>query len=615
MTAPASDRATEQLRVQVRHNAVVTEVPTASARDARREAVQMLMSRRKLLAAALVCQVSAAIAGATAPYFVGQLVALSAAGGARADVWRVGLVALAVAGLAAVVTFVGQMLTVRAVERAIAGLRDRVVSAIVRLPLAVVEATGTGSLVSRTTRDVALLARFSSGSMPMLVTTVGALGATAVALPIAGGLSSVVFFVFMVWVGAVYYNHFKRSRAAYVRVGRAEAEADAVLNETVDGAAVVDTLGVGTPRQRRYLDASRRLYTAQRFTRRLRYVFFPTPTTAVYLGTVASLLWGMWLHQQGLASISQVSAVTLYALASGPLLTILGFVLDDAQMTEVSLARLVGVLQVQPAATHTDKAPQGSQVVCASASFEYRPDMPVLHDVSLTVPPGQRVVIVGASGSGKSTLARLISGIGRPTSGTVTVGGVPVADLSHDDVFRHVMLLTQEYHVFRGTLRRNLALAAPEASDTDLVQALVDVGAGAWFHGLPAGLDTDVASGENRLSPGQAQEVALARVALADPAVVILDEATSMLDRGAAVDVEAAIDRALAGRTVIAIAHRLSVAEHSDRVLVMARGRITEDGTHEELLQNGGTYAGLWQHWQAGRNTNTTTSGGRMRQR
>lgn len=600
MTAPAPNR-TSDAAVQERGAAIVTDVPTASATQARREAVRMLMSRRKLLAAALVCQVTAAIAAATAPYFVGQLVALSAQGGSRAELWRVGLVALTVAAAAAAVTFAGQMLTVRAVEQAIAELRDRVVSAIVRLPLAVVEATGTGALVSRTTRDVALLARFSSGSMPMLVTTVGALGATAVALPIAGGLSSAVFFVFMVWVGVVYYNHFKRSRAAYVRVGRAEAAADAVLNETVDGAAVVDTLGVGVPRQRRYLDASRRLFTAQRFTRRLRYVFFPTPTTAVYLGTVASLLWGLWLYERDLASISQVSAVTLYALASGPLLTILGFVLDDAQLTEVSLARLVGVLQVQPTATHTDKTPDGSMVVCDNASFEYRHDMPVLHEVSLTVPSGQRAVIVGASGSGKSTLARLISGIGRPTSGTVTVGGVPVADLSHDDVFRHVMLLTQEYHVFRGTLRRNLALAAPDASDTDLVQSLVDVGAGAWFHALPAGLDTDVASGDNRLSPGQAQEVALARVVLADPAVVILDEATSMLDRGAAVEVEAAVDKALSGRTVIAIAHRLSVAEHADRVLVMARGRITEDGTHAELLETGGTYAQLWHHWQAGR--------------
>jgi ATP-binding cassette subfamily C protein len=220
----------------------------------------------------------------------------------------------------------------------------------------------------------------------------------------------------------------------------------------------------------------------------------------------------------------------------------------------------------------------------------------VLHGVDLVVQPGERLAIVGASGAGKSTLGRLLAGLDRPNHGSVLVGAVPIADLPPERLRRQVVLVTQEHHVFNDTLRGNLTLAKPAAPDDELLAALAAVGA-TWINTLPDGLDTPVTGSAHRLNGAQAQQLALARVVLADPHTVILDEATALLDPATARNAEAALAAVLKGRTVIAIAHRLQTAHDTDRVAVMEAGSVTELGTHDELVALAGTYASLWRSW------------------
>jgi ATP-binding cassette subfamily C protein len=269
-----------------------------------------------------------------------------------------------------------------------------------------------------------------------------------------------------------------------------------------------------------------------------------------------------------------------------------------AQRGMASFARVLGVEQVPPEPAGTADPPTGRDLVVRAARFAYNIDGPeVLHGIDLDVRPGERLAIVGPSGAGKSTLARLLAGIDAPGSGVVSLGGCPVTDLPPAVRRRRIALITQEHHSFIGTLRDNLSFAAPDASDQKLNEALRVVGAD-WYDDLPDGLDTLLGDGSAvDLGAADIQQIALARIVLADPDILILDEATAALDPTTARRTERALAAVLAGRTVIAIAHRLNTAHDADRVAVMEDGRVTELGCHGELIEAGGAYAMLWRSW------------------
>jgi ABC-type multidrug transport system fused ATPase/permease subunit len=311
----------------------------------------------------------------------------------------------------------------------------------------------------------------------------------------------------------------------------------------------------------------------------------------------AMLLLGGWAFGQGWAELGTVTTMVIYLQAmAGPLDEVMWWI-EDLLVAGTALRRVLGVRAPRTERASSAVPPSGQDLEVRGVRFGYSAEREVLHGIDLSVPRGERLAIVGPSGAGKSTLGRLLAGIAVPTAGSVKIGGVEVSALPDDVLRSEILLLTQEHYVFAGTLRENLTLPVrPDGgdwSDSELFGALGSAGAADWARGLPEGLDTKLGTGALAVPAAMAQQLALARVVLADPHTIVLDEATSLLDTSSARELERSLSGVLAGRTVIAIAHRLHTAAAADRVAVMSDGHIAELGSHDDLLASGGSYARL----------------------
>jgi ABC-type multidrug transport system fused ATPase/permease subunit len=373
------------------------------------------------------------------------------------------------------------------------------------------------------------------------------------------------------------------------------------VGETVEGGRTIEALSLREERVRRINADLEEASRAERRTLHLRTMWFPTAEFSYVIPVAAALAWGGWLVSAGHASIGEVTAVALYVVQLADPVDRLISWLDEIQVGATSFARLVGIAGVPPDREATDDEPEGDRLRAQDVRYAYIVDRDVLHGIDLDLEPGERVAVVGPSGAGKSTLGRLLAGIHPPRAGRVDVGGVRLVDLPLDTLRREVALVTQEQHVFVGTVAENLRLARTGASDDQLAEALAAVDALEWVQALPDGLETVVGAGGYPLTPAQAQQVALARLVLADPHTLVLDEATSLLDPRAARHLERSLASVLRGRTVVAIAHRLYTAHDADRVAVVEDGLLHEVGTHDELVERAGSYAALWDSWHGDR--------------
>jgi ATP-binding cassette subfamily C protein len=329
--------------------------------------------------------------------------------------------------------------------------------------------------------------------------------------------------------------------------------------------------------------------------------FATTMNIAEAVGLVSVLTTGFLLVRADQVSVGAVTAAALlFHRLFGPLGTLL-FSFNDIQAAGAALTRLVGVADLPVPPPGKPRArPATADLVATSVSHTYLEGEPVLQDVSVSLPAGRSLAVVGESGAGKTTLAAILGGVFPATTGQVRIGGVPVDDLDPVQLRERVGMVTQEVHVFAGSLRDDLLLVRPSASDADLSAALTVVGADRWVAALPDGLDTLVGEGHRTLTAAQAQQVALARIVLADPPVVILDEATAEAGSAGARELELSARAALRGRTAVVVAHRLTQAAECDEVAVMAGGRIVEQGPPAALVAAGGAYARLWEAWHAG---------------
>jgi ATP-binding cassette subfamily C protein len=573
-------------------------LPIASTTQTVRALIALLRPRGRALALTTVVLLSATACGLSTPALLGLMVDAVTEGKPFVSLLRITAFMLGAAAAGVALTWWSTQLLANVAQNVLADLREDVFAATLAQPSSLVEDAGTGDLISRVSGDVEAVNTVIARVLPATVSALFMISLTLVGV----GVIDWRFTVAIVAVAPIHYfalRHFlRRSGPVYRRSRAAQARRGQQLIETLGGAGTVTALRRTDEHIGRIAETSEHAISFDMQAVRLRTNFFAQLNGAELLGLAAVLSVGYWLVTTGSVSIGAATAAALYFHSLFSPIAVFLSNIDELQDAGASLARLIGVTAMpgRPASIPASarSAPIGVDV--KRVSYSYDNSTPVIDSISISIAPGERIAVVGSSGAGKTTLAKLIAGIIPVGDGRITVDGTPIDDLSDAELRHKVVLVSQEVHVFVGTIADDLRLCAPDSDDAKITEAVETMKA-QWIHELPDGLETRVGAGGYQLTAAQAQHIALVRLALLDPPVVILDEATAEAGTTAAGLLDQAAELAVTGRTAVVIAHRLSQAVRADRILVMSGGRVVESGTHDELIGADGSYAALWEAW------------------
>ncbi len=582
-------------------NAVDETLSRDEAQRVIRRLMRMLRPYRGRVAVAtmlLVAQVAALLAG---PALVGHGIDA----GLRAhDVGALNLsagiyLAVAFAGL-----FLGRaviLLIARVGESFLRDLRNGLFAHLMSLGVDYFEREQTGRVIARMTSDVDSLQELISTGLVMFVQNMLLfVGAVVVILALSWELALGV----LVIVPPVYFasRWFRRvSNKAYLEVRDRIATNLSTLQESLEGVRVVQAFGRERGFTKLFSTTNEAQYDAYMETVRISARYFPVIEFAGVAGTAVIIGYGGFLANRNVITVGTVAAFVLYLNNLFEPVNQLSQLYNTVQSAGAALAKIFGVLDTKASIVERPGAvdlPATGVLSLDGVTFAYGTE-PVLHDVSLAITPGERLALVGPTGAGKSTVAKLLARFYDPGVGRVSYGGVDLRDATLTSLRERIVVVPQEGFLFAGTVLDNVRVGKIGATDDEVVAAIDALGLRDRFEALADGFGTEVRERGSRLSAGERQLVSLARAALADPTILVLDEATSNLDPGTEQHVERALERLMQGRTVIVVAHRLSTAERADRIAVVDGGRIVELGSHEELVRREGRYASLYSAWSA----------------
>jgi len=457
----------------------------------------LLASRRRLFAALVVANVLAGISGLLVPKLLGNLVDSATNGGAVAELDRIAAIVAGIVVVQAIATFAARRVSVVFGQGVLASARERIVRFVLALPLSRIESSSSGDLVTRVTRDVQTMSSAARDALPAFILEGVLILLSFVAIIINSPLLALPTLVSMCLLVFVVRWYLRRATKGYVTEGGTYSRINSTISETVEGARTVEALQLEALRQANTDDDLGVSGQAERYTLTLRNLLFTTLDYAFQGPLIGIVLLGTWGYSHGLVTLGQITAAALYSQQMyGPIDHMIQ-ILDRLQMALASTTRLLGIAQVPTDREVGEDLPSSNTLLGDDLYFAYREGHDVLHGITLDLAPGERLAIVGPSGSGKSTLGRLLAGINAPRAGSVTVGGVEATRLPLPVLRTEVALVTQEHHVFVGSLRDNIVLAREDSDDAVVREALGAVGATDWIDRLPDGLTTIVGFGHH----------------------------------------------------------------------------------------------------------------------